>query len=177
MLGLLGLVTTVRTSWICKTTNAKHNYETRIAKRQLQNDKCKTSIAKAQLQNNNCITTIAKQQVLKQIFETLRGTPPGKRKIEHSKTVRKCKKREVGGTPPGCTTVLLQKPLRTPIGSASYTYHWGIIRNSSISSPYIFSYYRVGGCTPPHGSKNFLAFRKKIFFFKNLKKNFFRQKS
>ena len=98
----------------------------------IRNDNCKTSIAKAQLQNNNCITTIAKQQVLKQIFETLRGTPPGKRKIEHSKTVRKCKKREVRGTPPpACTTVFLQKLLRTPIGSASYTYHWGKTRSEN----------------------------------------------
>ena len=33
--------------------------------------------------------------------------------------------------PPETTTVLLQKLLRTPIGSASYTYHWGKKHRSS----------------------------------------------
>ena len=61
-----------------------------IATRQLPNGKSKTTNEKRQLQHNNRRTTNEQHQVLKNNFETLRGTPPGKQKNEHSKTLRKC---------------------------------------------------------------------------------------
>ena len=77
----------------CKTQLQSNSCKTTIAKQQSQNTNCKTTIAKHnckttiskhQLQNNNCKTTIAKQQVLKQNFETLRGTPPGSETKKHA---------------------------------------------------------------------------------------------
>ena len=83
-----------------------------------------STVTKTQLQStiakHNCKTTIEntaieKQQLLKQIFETLRGTP---RAAKTEKTSRKRIEPHIRGPPPGKPTVSLQKLLRTPIGCA-----------------------------------------------------------
>ena len=104
---------------IAKRQSKNDNCNTTVAKRQSQHNNCNTTVAKRQLQHDNCKTAIEKHQVLKQIFETLRGTPPGKRKKKAYQIFV-----DVGspGTPPRDSNGLLQKLLRTLIGCA---YHSG----------------------------------------------------
>ena len=97
-------------------TIAKHNCNTQL-QHTIAKPNCKTSIAKhnckQHMQNNISKTTIEKQQVLKQIFETLRGPPPpaGQRK----KSLRKCTWREFRG-PPRAHNGVASKTIKDPCG-------------------------------------------------------------